>query len=851
MPENEPTQTISKRYATPISESSLPLNNERRIYIDGSCCSMQYQCKRAEDMLDYFVDMMKWLEPNEFIIGAAGWCDPDSLIITRLEYAPSGVVAWLAGGGDSVRQTVNIQIATSLGKRKLVQFVVQAAGIAGDLAIVTAEGDQVTVGFNTGGGVEPEPEPLITVHPSSLTFPLTAAGTGQASQTVIVKNEGDVTAFIRAIDLEGPFTQHNPGVYKLVPGGFTQVTITYKPQTVGSHTGSMSIDIGEGFKEYATFTGTAHSGTRLVTSGNQLVRPGGETVRLKSINWFGAESEVYAPHGLWARNYRDIIDQIAAMGFNAVRLPFSGDLCDESRNVTSGVINYALNPELIDKTAIQVFDEVISYINQKQLYIILDHHRCFAGDGADGSPIAEGYGLDEWKNSWRFMVNRYKNLEFLLGADLHNEPYKLEWDTWASYAEDAGNTILGLAPNWLIFVEGVGRYGESNYWWGGELSGVRDRPVQLIMQNRLVYSVHEYGISVGEQPWLAKDSTLPGGWPYNLYPVWHDHWGFIFEEGIAPIWIGEVGGKFGVDGNSQVISDTNGQFERQWIYHLQRYMDGYYDGSSTRQLSADKQGISFAYWSLNPNSGDTGGLLQDDWTTEQSFKLELIGMMLHGMTLPDVFGLTPLDYSEVDDSSQIILSQNGFNFAINLTNFKDAMRMRIYEAGEVHFFALDVDVPARYKGQTWVRVPGEDKTIRIARADDSNILTTGGSDTVTIAKANLPATVLSVTGAAASVDLGTKTTSTSGNHTHTAKMGGDNNGVRNASGSAAITSSAILTSEGIDGTGQILGSGDHNHTFNIGAHSHSVAGQTENMGSGTALDVTNEYVTLAAWYRVS
>lgn len=843
MPENEPNQTISKRYATPISESQLPLDDDRRIYVDGSgCCSIAFFTQRAEELLDYYLDLMRWLEPNEEIIGAAAWCDPDSLIVTRLEYAPTGVVAWLAGGGDGVRQTVNVQISTSLGKIKLVEFVVQTYGVAEDLAIVNAEGDHVYVGYNEGEPVIPEPEPRLVAYPSSLTFPITIASTGQASLPLVVKNEGDATAFIRHVDMDGPFSQHNAGVYKLDPGAFIDMTVIYKPQTLGDHTGSISIDIGEGLKQVATFTGTAISGNRLITSGNQLIKPGGETYKLKSINWFGAESEIYTPHGLWARNYRDIIDQIAAMGFNSVRIPFSGDVCNETRYPTSGTINFSLNPELADKTSIQVLDTIIGYMNEKGLYVILDHHRRTAGDGADGSPTSEGYTLSNWIASWQFMANRYTGVEFVLGADLHNEPHLLEWNTWAGYAESAGNAVHAIAPHWLIFVEGVATYGSKSYWWGGELSGVRDRPITLSVENRLVYSVHEYGISVGSQPWLAKEGSVPANWPFNLYGVWRQHWGFIFEEGIAPVWIGEVGGKFGVDGAGNVVSDANAQYERQWIYHLQRYMEGYFNGDETSHLGNAQKGVSFAYWSLNPNSGDTGGILQDDWTTEQTFKLRLISMMLSNITPSYLAGLVPIAWDDVTNDSQLVLAQNGQDHAIPLTDFLDAARIRLYEVGEVHLFGMDVDVPARYKGQTWARVPGEDKTIRIAKADDSNIFATGGSDKVTIAKGNLPAVQLNVTGTAESTDLGSKTTSTNGAHTH--KSGTQYNADFLGSGGNTYTSYGSNT---LDTTS----AGDHNHTVELGAHTHNVSGKTENMGSGTELTVTNAYITLAAWYRVS
>jgi endoglucanase len=40
--------------------------------------------------------------------------------------------------------------------------------------------------------------------------------------------------------------------------------------------------------------------------------------------------------------------------------------------------------------------------------------------------------------------------------------------------------------------------------------------------------------------------------------------------------------------------------------------------------------MSFAYWSFNPNSGDTGGLVQGDWLTPQSGKLALLADLLAG-----------------------------------------------------------------------------------------------------------------------------------------------------------------------------------------------------------------------------
>lgn len=841
MPLNEPNQTISKAYARPILSGLLPLSNDRVITYSPSCCSLPFEEKNANEVFDYVIDMMSWLEPREIIIGASAWCEPETLIATRVEYASTGVVVWLAGGGDNERQTVNVQVSTSLGKIKLVQFVVQTCGVSGELTLVTVDNDAVTVGPNEGPETN-DLEPILNAYPSSIEFPITAAVSGESTATVVLKNDGTDTAHINSIQIAQPFFQTNNGTQRLAPGEFTQLTIKYKPQDISEHTGSLNVDIGEGLKSLVTLKGVSKSANRVTVSGNQFIKTGGVPFRIKAVNWFGAESEIYAPHGLLSRSYKDVIDQIKSMGFNAVRLPFSGDICNNERTPSTGVINEALNPDLAGLNSIQVFDQLITYMNDQGLYIILDHHRRHAGDGADGYPVDETYTLAQWKASWLFMVNRYKHLDFMLGADLHNEPHLMEWGAWADLAENAGNAILAAAPHWLIFVEGVATHGANSYWWGGELSGVADRPIQLSVAGRLAYSVHEYGISVGEQPWLAKDNAVPAQWPLNLYGVWRQHWGFIFEQNIAPILIGEVGGKFGVDGSGNVVSDSNAQYERQWIYHLQRYMEGYFAGNNDRGLVDGEQGISFAYWSLNPNSGDTGGILQDDWTTEQSLKLRLISMMLNNSDVPYIHGLTPLPWDGIDDEAQVVLSQGGQDYAVTIKDLNNKFNDTNLAVGQVHFFTTDIDPNERYVGQSWLLVPGAEKTIRLAKADGSDILQQGGSDSITIAKTNLPASTLSVTGTAESVDLGTKITKPSGAHTHTIDAGtteGDTT-TNFTNGSNTIGQTVSTSSDG-----------DHWHYIELGSHSHSVTGTTEAMGSGTALTITNQFVKLAAWYRAS
>ena len=50
-------------------------------------------------------------------------------------------------------------------------------------------------------------------------------------------------------------------------------------------------------------------------------------------------------------------------------------------------------------------------------------------------------------------------------------------------------------------------------------------------------------------------------------------------------------------------------------------MGGDFNNNGTSDLAPGNKGISWTYWSWNPNSGDTGGILADDWTTVNTAKL--------------------------------------------------------------------------------------------------------------------------------------------------------------------------------------------------------------------------------------
>ena len=61
----------------------------------------------------------------------------------------------------------------------------------------------------------------------------------------------------------------------------------------------------------------------LHTSGNKILDASNQVVGLSGLNWFGFETSNNAPHGLWARNWEDMLDQIKSEGYNVIRLPYA------------------------------------------------------------------------------------------------------------------------------------------------------------------------------------------------------------------------------------------------------------------------------------------------------------------------------------------------------------------------------------------------------------------------------------------------------------------------------------------------------------------------------------------------
>lgn len=355
----------------------------------------------------------------------------------------------------------------------------------------------------------------------------------------------------------------------------------------------------------------------LHTCGNRIYDAQGREVKISGVSWSGMETADHVPGGLGTRRWQEILDQVAYLGYNTVRIPFSNEALEPNRRVANA--DLTLNPELRDKTPLEALDILIAGARERGLKVILDRHWPSPSDRPN-LWYSQAVPEERWIEDWRRLAARYAGNDTVIGVDLSNEPRgEATWGSddpatdWRLAAERAGSAVLEENPYLLVLVEGIEHYDGDRSWWGGNLQGVRYAPVRLQVPNRVVYSPHDYGPNISYQSWFG-DPLFPG----NLPDEWDRRWGYIHREGIAPVVVGEFGGR-------SVGDDREGQWQKVLLAYLR------------------KHGIGAIVWALN-NGWDTGGVLGPDWQTvdwprQEVYRQILAAPLDTGVT--GVFGRAP------------------------------------------------------------------------------------------------------------------------------------------------------------------------------------------------------------------
>ncbi|MFN8769916.1 MAG: glycoside hydrolase family 5 protein [Neisseriaceae bacterium] len=453
-------------------------------------------------------------------------------------------------------------------------------------------------------------------------------------------------------------------------------TVSYEPKVVVNSVTAVSI----------IYKGISPSSGGLTTFNDQIVDSHGNVIKLKGINWFGFNNGVKTLNGLW--NYNSIsgdfvstVWRLKALGFNAVRLPFTFPILKDSaasvghnglQSATKGALETNLtnpshpiqgknfpdlnyNPSqaysnqlMPTDTAIKQFLYVVDFFAKNGFYVLIDDH------SEDNTLISSG--IDAWASQWSWLAEQINTLAKSSGEnvmyDLLNEPDHagIKWENGATplgiaylKAMDAIYAVDQKAGvKHLFFIEGTGQGGINANWGDGfatdesiiRQSGLSDpnafftalEPKPYV--NQVVLSPHVYPPSV-----TNASADYYGSGLYNRLTV---SFGTLAKTGYCvsgschryPIAFGEFGSKF--------IDAKDFQFFSSFANYL-NYTSDAQDG----QHDAIE---NWFYWDYNANSGDTGGIVDDGWVTILWPKIDYLsyGIVNHQATNnPNGLGLVP------------------------------------------------------------------------------------------------------------------------------------------------------------------------------------------------------------------
>ncbi len=386
----------------------------------------------------------------------------------------------------------------------------------------------------------------------------------------------------------------------------------------------------------------------------KVVDQNGKEVWMTGVNWFGYNAGRQVFDGVWSKNMHSMLNQIADHGFNLLRVPMSTQIILQWKNKkpdTGGgvgevtmMVNPYENPELtvgggVDgagqyelKYSFDIWNMAVDWCRENGMKIMIDIHSATTAAMGHQKPLwyDDNFSEKDWLEALEWFTDYYKDDDTIIAIDLKNEPHGkpeegsfAKWDdskdanNWKYAAEKGAMACLKQNPNLLIMIEGIECYPDfenggdwttpavdyAHYdepskifgaWWGGNLRGVKDHPVDIgEYKKQIVYSPHDYGPLVWKQKWFyMDDDSKTFSRETLLDDYWRDTWAYLVEDNMYPLLMGEWGGFIDKE------HDPTGE-NKHWMQELRDYM-------------IDKH-IHHTFWCFNENSGDTGGLVYDDF----------------------------------------------------------------------------------------------------------------------------------------------------------------------------------------------------------------------------------------------
>uniref|UniRef100_M4B797 Glycoside hydrolase family 5 domain-containing protein n=1 Tax=Hyaloperonospora arabidopsidis (strain Emoy2) TaxID=559515 RepID=M4B797_HYAAE len=364
-------------------------------------------------------------------------------------------------------------------------------------------------------------------------------------------------------------------------------------------------------------------------------------VGIKGVNWFGMETGLALPFGLWENmdngtSVYEIAAFLARNKYNSVRLPLCITNILDDVAPDKSLINLNTNRAVNITSYMTTIQSIVEALGYRHISVMISLHT-LVPKKAGGAWYSEDLGVseDQFLEAVDILTKNLCGSKYwnILGIDLKNEPHECSWGgaepDWQRGATLIGNRMLEGCPNWLAFVEGIASKGlitlngeEQTYfdWWGGGLADAGANPVTFKVKNKLVWAPHYYNTGVSPAWYLydggtqtdegarvdyveLDDKTLRN----NVEKTMEKMFGYLLtEDANTAMVMGEFAGLYSKDAHPMLTTKRTTDFTLD-IMLKAGYAGGY-------------------MWSLNPESAYqynpadtfghfTEGLLEDDWLT--------------------------------------------------------------------------------------------------------------------------------------------------------------------------------------------------------------------------------------------
>ncbi|QEV93990.1 phage tail protein [Klebsiella aerogenes] len=161
--------------------------------------------------------------------------------------------------------------------------------------------------------------------------------------------------------------------------------------------------------------------------------------------------------------------------------------------------------------------------------------------------------------------------------------------------------------------------------------------------------------------------------------------------------------------------------------------------------------------------------------------------------------------------------------------------------GTVRFFAKNINPNEKWPWSEWVYT-GENKSIRVGKADGSDVGSDGGQDEITLTEEHLPTHKHRVKGKTNPFHFERIETEEAGEHDHEFPLTGDASNTGMADGGDPAKQ---------DGTQRTSTQPAHRHGVNIPDHEHEIDFESESAGEGRPFSIVEAHTLLMCWARVA